>query len=185
MDPLSINASVTVLIVAATKITTLLDYLSQCRDSPATIQDAQSKIKHTETAICALQQFLQRVDRKNPRLTMIQVDDLRLNLADAMLALSSFEALVQSLVLMSTLGNTEVLKLNRNSDLKAQESQQIIHRLVDVVLIENAELRQKLADQESVWSVKVSTQRVQRFQNPPVLVTLHKTPDDQVFSEPA
>ena len=97
MDPLSVAASIIGLLTAAGKIHGLLETLSSIRNAPTTILDAQREIRHTEIALRALQRFLQRLDPANPRLGLIQVDELRIVLADAMLVFSSFESILQLL----------------------------------------------------------------------------------------
>lgn len=97
MDPLSVTASIVGLLTAAGKIHGLLETLSSVRNAPTTIRDAQRETRHTEIALRALQRFLQRLDPTNPRLELIQVDELRIVLADAMLVFSSFESMLQLL----------------------------------------------------------------------------------------
>lgn len=97
MDPLSVAASIVGLLTAAGKIRGLLEILASVRNAPTTIRDAQRETRHTEIALRALQRFLQRLDPMNPRLELIQIDELRIVLADAMLVFSSFESMLQLL----------------------------------------------------------------------------------------
>jgi len=97
MDPLSVAASIVGLLTAAGKIHALLETLSSIRNAPSTIREAQRETRHTEIALRSLHRFLHRLDPANPRLELIQVDELRVVLADAMLIFSSFESILQSL----------------------------------------------------------------------------------------
>ena len=97
MDPLSITAAVVGLLTAAAKINSLLEGLSAIRNSPATIKDAQNEVRQTEIALRSMERLLQRLDAPNTRRGMIQVDDLRVTLADAMLAFSTFETMLEDL----------------------------------------------------------------------------------------
>jgi hypothetical protein len=100
MDPLSITAAVVGLLTAAGKINSLLEGLSSIRNSPATIKDAQIEVRHSEIALRSLQRFLQRLDAAaTPRRGMIQVDELRVTLADAMLAFSAFQKMLEVLAM--------------------------------------------------------------------------------------
>jgi hypothetical protein len=98
MDPLSVAASVVGLLTAAGKVCTLLESISSAQQCPATIQDARSEVKHAELALRSMQRYLERLDLLNPqRAARIQIDELRVTLADAMLAFSDFESLLQLL----------------------------------------------------------------------------------------
>jgi len=102
MDPLSVTASVVGLLAAAGKAYALLETISSIQNAPTTIRDAQREIRHTEIALRSLHRFLQKLDPEpfhhaSGRLEMIQVDELRVVLADAMLLFSSFESMLQSL----------------------------------------------------------------------------------------
>jgi len=102
MDPLSVTASVVGLLAAAGKAYALLETISSIQNAPTTIRDAQREIRHTEIALRSLHRFLQKLDPEpfhhaSDRLEMIQVDELRVVLADAMLLFSSFESMLQSL----------------------------------------------------------------------------------------
>lgn len=92
MDPLSATASVAGLIVAAGKIYSLLDFISSVTNSPTTISDAKNEVKHAQSALSSLKRYLDNIASLNPtRTAMIQVDDLRVTLSDAMMAFSDFE----------------------------------------------------------------------------------------------
>jgi hypothetical protein len=85
MDALSVSASIVGLLTAAGKTHALLETISSIRNAPTTIKDAQRETRHTEVALRSLNRFLQHIDPTNPRLEMIQVDELRVVLADAMM----------------------------------------------------------------------------------------------------
>jgi len=98
MDPLSVAASVVGLLGATAKVGTLLDYLSSVQECPATIQDARTEVKHAELALRSLQRYLQRLDLVDSRrAALIQVDELRVVLSEAMLVLAGFEGLLERL----------------------------------------------------------------------------------------
>jgi len=98
MDPLSVAASVVGLLGATAKVGTLLDYLSSVQECPTTIQDARTEVKHAELALRSLQRYLQRLDLVDSRrAALIQVDELRVVLSEAMLVLAGFESLLERL----------------------------------------------------------------------------------------
>lgn len=98
MDPLSVTASVVGLLTAAGKVYTLLEGIAAIKQCPTTIHEARTEVKHAELALCSMQRYLEHLDRINPqRSALIQIDDLRVTLADAMLAFSNFESLLQLL----------------------------------------------------------------------------------------
>ena len=99
MDPLSVTASIVGLLTAAAKIHDLLAILSSIRNAPATIKEAQEETRHTDIALRSMQRFLEHPDpaAPNPRTARIQVDELRIVLADAMLVFSSFESMLELL----------------------------------------------------------------------------------------
>jgi hypothetical protein len=98
MDPLSVSASVVGLLMATAKVCTLLDNLSSAYECPTTIQDSRTEVRHAELALKSLQRCLQRLDLVNPlRAALIQIDELRVVLSDAMLAFSEFENLLGGL----------------------------------------------------------------------------------------
>lgn len=99
MDPLSITAAVVGLLTAAGKVNSLLEGLLSVRNSPTTIKDAQNEVRHSEIALRSIQRLLQRLDTASPRRGMIQVDDLRVTLADAMLAFSEFQKMLERMVI--------------------------------------------------------------------------------------
>ncbi|KAK4444604.1 hypothetical protein QBC34DRAFT_308707, partial [Podospora aff. communis PSN243] len=171
-DPLSVAASVVGLLAAAGKAYGLLETISSMRGAPSSIRDVQRETRHTEVALRALQRFLQRLDPVSERLEMIQVDELRVVLADAMLLFDSFESMLQQLASMGGLrvsiswvkytkqldehlGKLERYKssltvmlsiLQCNNDSQARADQAKLHDLVEKTLEENAQLRQKLED---------------------------------------
>jgi len=101
MDPLSITASIVGLLAAAGKIYTLLEAISTIKDSPTTITDAQNEVRHTEIALRSMQRLLEKVEVANARRELIQVDELRITLADAMLVFSEFESMLLLLANLS------------------------------------------------------------------------------------
>jgi len=105
MDPLSVTASVFGLVAAAGKAYALLETISSIQNAPTTIKDVQRETRHTEIALRSLCRFLQRIDPASERLEMIQVDELRVVLADAMLLFSSLESMLE---LLARLGRLRV-----------------------------------------------------------------------------
>jgi len=97
MDPLSITAAIVGLLSAAGKAQGLLETISSIQDAPTAIRDVQRETRHTEIALRSLHRFLQRLDPASERLERIQVDELRVVLADAMLLFSSFESMLETL----------------------------------------------------------------------------------------
>jgi len=95
MDPLSITSAVVGLLTATAKIYSLLETVSSIRNAPAAIKDAQNELRHTEITLRSMQRLLQRLHAMGPRRELIQIDDLRVTLADAMMALDAFEAMLQ------------------------------------------------------------------------------------------
>jgi len=103
MDPLSVTASVFGLLAAAGKAYTLLETITSIRNAPTTVRDVQRETRHTEIALRSLHRFLRQNDPVSERRGMIQVDELRVVLADAMLLFSSFESMLESLARLSQL----------------------------------------------------------------------------------
>ncbi|KAM6539645.1 hypothetical protein FALCPG4_001425 [Fusarium falciforme] len=98
MEPFSAASSVAGLIIAAGKIYSLLDFISSVKNSPTTVSDAKNEVKHAQSALCSLKRYLNNLASLNPtRTAMIQVDDLRVTLSDAMMAFSDFETLLVTL----------------------------------------------------------------------------------------
>ncbi|KAK4215758.1 hypothetical protein QBC37DRAFT_386005 [Rhypophila decipiens] len=150
-------------------------------------QDAQREIRHTEIALRSLYRFLQRTDPASQRLEMIQVDELRVVLADAMLLFSSFESMLEMLARLGRLradiswtkyskqlddhlGKLERYKsslsfmlsiLQCDSDSEARVNQAKLQDLVEKVLAENTQLRQKLQTSEDAFDARgVATRRL-------------------------
>ncbi|KAK1751136.1 heterokaryon incompatibility protein-domain-containing protein [Echria macrotheca] len=170
MDPLSITASVAGLLTAAAKAQGLLEAISSVQNAPTTIREAQRETRHTEIALRSLHRFLQRLDPMSERLEMIQVDELRVVLADAMLLFSSFESMLELLARMGRLrmsiswtrytkqldehlGKLErykssltfmlsILQCATNSEARVNQAK--LQSQVEQVLADNAELREKL-----------------------------------------
>ncbi|KAK3296413.1 uncharacterized protein B0H64DRAFT_398195 [Chaetomium fimeti] len=180
MDPLSITASIVGLLTAAAKINSLLEWLSSVRNSPTTIRDARNEVRHTEVALRSMQRLLRRVEAASPRREMIQVDELRVTLADAMLAFSTFETLLQQLAIRARargaiswtkyskqldehLARIERYKLSLtlmvsilqcDSDVEAYQNQEKLQILIEKVLDENTSLRQKLSQSQDSFAAK-------------------------------
>ncbi|KAH6627481.1 hypothetical protein F5144DRAFT_603745 [Chaetomium tenue] len=180
MDPLSITAAVVGLLTAAAKVNALLEGLSSVRNSPTTIKDVQNEVRHSEIALRAMQRLLHRLDAASPRREMIQVDDLRVALADAMLAFSEFQKMLERLAIRTRvrvaiswakyskqldehLQRIERYKssllfmlsiLQCESDTEAHESQQKLRFLVDRVLAENTELRQRVSQSQDSFAAR-------------------------------
>ncbi|KAK3312912.1 hypothetical protein B0H66DRAFT_569177 [Apodospora peruviana] len=175
MDPLSIAASVVGLLTAAAKIGTVLETLSAAKDCPTTIQDARAEVRHTELALTSLQQYLHHLDLLDPqRAGLIQVDELRITLGDAMLVFAEFESY---LGLLSSMTRAQVsitwtrhakkideyrAKIQRyssslnlmlsilqcKSHLEAMTNQRRLQSLVEEVLVENKTLKHLLMQSE-------------------------------------
>ena len=96
MDPLTITTAIFGLLAAAGKVATILEAISSTRNPPEAIAYAQTEVRHAEIALRSMQPFIEGLDvaASTSRQRMIQVDDLRVTLADAMLAFSSFEVLL-------------------------------------------------------------------------------------------
>ncbi|KAK3331567.1 hypothetical protein B0T19DRAFT_83146 [Cercophora scortea] len=98
MDPLSVTASVIGLLTAASKAYELLGLIASVRNAPSTIVEARDEVKHVELALRALHRYLRRLDLARPRRkALIQVDDLIVTLADAMMGFSDFAKLLELL----------------------------------------------------------------------------------------
>lgn len=93
MDPLTITTTVVGLLAATGKVVTLLDAISSIRHSPDAVSEARTEVRHAEIALRSMQSLIENLDATASRQKMIQVD-LRVTLADAMLAFSSFESLL-------------------------------------------------------------------------------------------
>ncbi|GAB1316093.1 LIM zinc-binding domain-containing protein [Madurella fahalii] len=174
MDPLSITSAVVGLLTATGKVYSLLEGLSSIRNAPTTIRDAQKEVRHAEIALRSIQRLLYRLDTPNPRRGLIQVDELRITLADAMLVTSAFETLLQRLagqarvrvaiswVTISKQIDEHVARIGRyqqslmlmmsilqcDSDVEAYQSQEKLQSLIEKVLAQNTELRQKLVESD-------------------------------------
>ncbi|KAK3985354.1 hypothetical protein QBC44DRAFT_384998 [Cladorrhinum sp. PSN332] len=170
MDPLSVSASIVGLLTAAGKTNALLETISSIRNAPASIREAQRETRHTEVALRSLHRFLQHLDPSNPRLEMIQVDELRVVLADAMLIFSSFEEMLLSLAGFARVRvairwtkyakeiDEHLAKLERyksslalmlsilqgNSEHQARLDQAKLGQQVEQLLAKNAELKRRL-----------------------------------------
>jgi hypothetical protein len=97
MDPLSIAMAVVGLLTAAGKVGSILGHLGQMRDAPQTFRNVRAEVAQTETALASIQRLLGRLDCPDQRRGLIQVDELRITLADAMMDFSSFETFLSGL----------------------------------------------------------------------------------------
>ncbi|KAK4221712.1 hypothetical protein QBC38DRAFT_461181 [Podospora fimiseda] len=179
MDPLSITSAV---------IFSLLDALSSIKDSPSTIKDAKNELRHTELGMKALQRLFNRLesDTASSRREMIQIEDLRIILADAMLNFSEFETLLELLNRLASyrvaiwwskyskqleehLAKLQRQKLSFTLMLsilqcdtvdEAYRSQERLHDLLEKVLDENAELKEKLLGSKDMFdALSIATRR--------------------------
>jgi len=94
MEPLTITTTIVGLLAATGKVASLVDAISSIRHAPEAVSAARTEVRHAEIALRSMQSFIENLDVSPSRQKMIQVDDLRVILADAMLAFSSFESLL-------------------------------------------------------------------------------------------
>jgi hypothetical protein len=94
MDPLSITMAIVGLLTAAGKVGTLLGHLSEWRNAPFVIAAIRDEVLQTSIALQAIKGLLGRLEDTHPRRELIQVDHLRVTLANAMLTFSSLEELL-------------------------------------------------------------------------------------------
>ncbi|KAK0649701.1 hypothetical protein B0T16DRAFT_492280 [Cercophora newfieldiana] len=189
MDPISVTMAVVGLLAATAKVGSLLEHLSKMRNAPQTIKDAQAEVLHTEVALRSTQRLLEHLDLANRRRGLIQVDELRVTLADAMLVFSSFEAFLMGLPgenvwaaphrgkYLKTI-EEHMVKIQRyklsltlmltilqcESDAEALRNQERLQSLIERVLLDNQELKQKLRQSEDSFdacSVAMTRQSVE------------------------
>ncbi len=93
MDGLSIAASITGIITAATQVGL---WLSQIRDAPASVAAVASEIQHTKVVFRALQTFINR-NKSGARQNswIIQVDDITVILTQTVLVLSQLRLMFE------------------------------------------------------------------------------------------
>ncbi|KAL6356404.1 hypothetical protein LRP88_10000 [Fusarium phalaenopsidis] len=181
MEPFSAASSVAGLIIAAGRIYSLLDFISSVKNSPTTISDAKNEVKHAQSALCSLNRYLNNLASLNPtRTAMIQVDDLRVTLSDAMMAFSEFETLLLTLDNIARVKAFTVwpkyakdieehmakvqrykasltLMLNilqRETQFEAWQSQKRLEALIEGVMQENKALRQMMNESQDSFDAQ-------------------------------
>ncbi|KAK4221725.1 hypothetical protein QBC38DRAFT_402897 [Podospora fimiseda] len=183
MEALSVAASIVGLLAAAAKTNALLETLSSMINAPASVKAARRETYHTLAALKSLKWLLENINLSNPRLEMIQIDELRVVLADAMMVFSSFEQILITLEGLSPvrtvgmrlqwtryekkiedyLGKLERCKsslnlllnvLHLNSDQEARLSQAKLQQQVEQVLADNATLKQKLQQSQDSFDAR-------------------------------
>ncbi|KAF4464666.1 hypothetical protein FALBO_8498 [Fusarium albosuccineum] len=186
MDPLSAAASIVGLVTAVGKVYTLLDYVSSVRNAPATIRDAKDEVGHAQLALRSMERCLNRLASLNPdRTALIQVDDLRVTLADAVMAFSEFEALLRDLTRLARLRaaiawpkyakalEEHMVKVQRykssltlmlnilqcETQIEASESQERLHALIESVMEENQVLKQMMNDSQDSFDARSTFSR--------------------------
>src|SRR5271156_5750059 len=96
MDPLSIIASITGILTAAAKVSSVL---GQVKDASESISAVLTEVNHIKIVFTALQKFLDRTRRFAPqRAALIQLDDVVVILTETVLVFSELEILVQPLL---------------------------------------------------------------------------------------
>ena len=92
MDPLSIIASITGILAAASKVASVLESV---RNAPESISDALTEVNHIKIVFTALRRFVERSQRLTPkRASLIQLEDVVVVLTQTVLVFSELEALV-------------------------------------------------------------------------------------------
>ncbi|KAM5363128.1 hypothetical protein ACJZ2D_012178 [Fusarium nematophilum] len=178
MDPLSAAASVVGLNAAVGKVYGLLDYVSSIKNAPATIRDAKDQVGHAQLALRSMERCLDRLALLSPdRTALIQVDDLRITLADAMMAFSDLESLLQKLAHVRTVVswyrheksiqghmariqryqsslNMMLNILQCETQLEASQSQERLQTLIEGVLDENQTLRRLMNESRDSFDAR-------------------------------
>ncbi|KAJ4326785.1 hypothetical protein N0V84_002804 [Fusarium piperis] len=175
MEPLSATASIAGLITAVGKIYGLLDFISSVRNSPTVIRNAKDEVKNAQSALYSLDRYLNSLASLNPKRTaMIQIDDLRVTLTDAMMAFSEFETLLLTLDKIARVKaviawpkyakeiEEHMAKVQRyktsltlmlnilqcETQLEASQSQERLHVLIESVMQENKTLKQMMNESQ-------------------------------------
>jgi hypothetical protein len=127
MDPLSILASVTGLLLAAgTVSSTLVTIRSILKDVPQSVNQIASEINDLTGSFSAVQKFLLGLaSAPRRRIALIQLDQLVATLTEAVLAFSELEALVAPFTAKPTIATVDRVKWS----LKESEITPILHRL--------------------------------------------------------
>jgi hypothetical protein len=112
MDPLSIIASVVSLIMAARKVYGILStFTSNVRDTPPHVHAVFCDINDLRTALNSLHQLLLRLDSTpRKRTVLIKLDQLIVNLTEAVFTFLELECLVTALTRSSFLGRNNHMK---------------------------------------------------------------------------
>jgi signal transduction histidine kinase len=112
MDPLSILASVTGLLMAAgTVASTLSRIRSSVSNARQSIDQVVSEVDDLRTSLSAMSMFLIGLDSvPRRRVALIQVDQLVATLTEAVLTFSELEALVSPFATKSDISMTERMK---------------------------------------------------------------------------
>ncbi|ETS76344.1 hypothetical protein PFICI_11731 [Pestalotiopsis fici W106-1] len=181
MDPLSVTASVVGLIGAAAKIYGMIEYISSAKDAPTTLREAEIEVKHIEIALRSLQRYLWHLGQIDARRReCIQLNDLIIALSDAMRVFYDFENLLVSLARLTRLRvaiswfmyakqiDEHIVKTQRNkstlvfmlnilqcqSDMEASQSQERLQTLVEQILADNNDLRQRLSQMQDTFDAR-------------------------------
>jgi hypothetical protein len=92
MDPLSIIASITAILSAATNVANVL---GEVKNAPQSISVISTEINHIKIVFTALHRFLARSQRLAPeRASLIQIDDVVVIFTQTVLVFSELETLV-------------------------------------------------------------------------------------------
>lgn len=95
MDPLSIIASITGIIMAAGKVSNLL---SQIKNAPTSVANILAEVDHIKIVFTALNNFINRNGRiRGARAALIQLDDIVIILTQTVLVFSELETIVTPL----------------------------------------------------------------------------------------
>lgn len=95
MDPLSITASITGIITAASQVSTLL---GRIRDTPISVAAILTEMEHVQLVFRALQRFIDHTSTVNrQRAALVQVEDVTVILTQTVLIFSKLQALIARL----------------------------------------------------------------------------------------
>ena len=102
MDPLSLSASVTGLLEAAGRLSSMLQFLSTIQNSPNVLMDCRLEIYQVKIALQSLDRYIHRIRLISPQRTkLIQIDNLIITLSEAMMTFFGFEDILRRLEEMS------------------------------------------------------------------------------------
>lgn len=112
MEPLSVVASVTGILTAAAKISSVL---TQIHDAPTTISALLTEVDHIKIVFTAFQNFLDRNAKvSGARAALIQLDDIIVILTQTVLVFSELQTLVAPLSSQKRLSGWQRLNWPRN-----------------------------------------------------------------------